>query len=175
MNESFIFQPVSASFAREFICWQYIAPYDVYIIVSHPTNEAAITQEVQYFLDPNVQCYVLTDQQGVLLAFCTFGKDGQVPGGDYSEDALDIGLGVHPDLTGQGHGHLFVRAVIAFAIETFQPQTLRVTIATFNHRAQRVWQQQGFVQGQQFTAVSWTKQPFIIMTRPVHSSTQNHA
>ena len=84
------------------------------------------------------------DENGRLVGFCSFGEDGQVPGGDYSTDALDIGMGIHPDFTGQGLGSSFVLAVLDYAQRKFQPTTFRVTIAAFNQRARHVWGKNGF-------------------------------
>lgn len=84
------------------------------------------------------------------MAFCCFGADAQVPGGDYSKHALDIGLGLRPDLTGLGHGLDYVRTVIEFGIMRFKPGILRATIASFNLRAQKVWIASGFRECQRF-------------------------
>jgi ribosomal-protein-alanine N-acetyltransferase len=100
-----------------------------------------------------------------LIGFCTFGQDARVPGGDYAASALDIGLGVRPDLTGKGHGTEIVTAVVDFAMRTFEPQRLRVTIAEWNTRAQRVWERNGFVPQSRFVAITWTQKPFIIYGR----------
>ena len=52
---------------------------------------------------------------------CSFGIDAQVPGGDYSAQALDVGLGLRPDHTGQGLGVTFLGAILAFAQERYSP------------------------------------------------------
>lgn len=118
--------------------WRYEPPYDIYNL------DSADEEDIKFFLDSQNGYYSLTNEQGELVAYCCFGLDGQVPGGDYSLDALDIGLGVRPDLTGQGRGSLFVNAVLDFAQEMFAPAAFRVTIAEFNERALRVWQKAGF-------------------------------
>ena len=151
--------------ARQFARWVYEPPYDIYNILPDPNNPDMIEQAANYFYDPAVQCYAIVDDAGDLLAFCTFGEDAQVPGGDYGRAALDIGLGVRPDLTGQGMGREFVTAVIDFTCRTFRPAVLRVTIAAFNRRAQRVWEQQGFVPVQQFNSVMDEKRPFLILEK----------
>jgi [ribosomal protein S18]-alanine N-acetyltransferase len=135
----FIFKPMDEASTYKFVAWRYEPPYDIYNLGNPPTEE-----DIQYFLDPQNTYHSITDESGNLLAFCSFGADGQVPGGDYSADALDIGLGVRPDLTGQGDGSLFVDAVIGFARDTFAPTVLRVTVAEFNQRALRVWEKAGF-------------------------------
>jgi ribosomal-protein-alanine N-acetyltransferase len=61
-----------------------------------------------------------------------------------NDDALDIGVGMRPDLTGHGKGLSFVRAVFDFARRTYTTTTYRVTIAAFNLRAQRLCLALGF-------------------------------
>lgn len=137
--------PVNEAQVKAFLTWRYAPPYDVYNL-----DADADDASLDYFLDPALACHALIDETDELIGFCTFGKDGQVPGGDYSADALDIGMGMRPDLTGQGHGALFRDAVIAFALHTFAPSMLRVTIADFNQRAKRLWEKAGFEQVQRF-------------------------
>ncbi len=139
------FQPITDPNIRVFLKWRYAPPYDVYNLA--PENVEA---EIAYFLDPAHACHGIFDETGTFIGLCTFGKDGQVPGGDYSAPALDIGLAIHPDQTGQGRGSAYVQAVLHFARQTFDPPALRVTIAAFNQRALYVWEKAGFRRGQQF-------------------------
>ncbi len=159
--------PLTAAQARELVCWQYEPPYEIYTIVPEGTPSAEIEGEAAYFLQPDVQAHGITAETGTLIAFCTFGQDARVPGGDYSADALDIGLGVKPSWTGKGMGRDMVSAVVAFALTHSQPPALRVTIAEWNVRAQRVWQANGFEAGQRFVATGYTRKPFIIFNRKV--------
>jgi len=122
---------------REFVTWEYEAPYDVY-------NTGNDDETVAYMLRPEVQCHTVWFEDE-LIAFCTFGQDAHVPGGDYSTDALDIGLGVRPALTGRGLGGVVVGAVLEFARRRFDAGGMRVTIASRNLRAISVWVGAGFV------------------------------
>lgn len=162
---SYQFQRATEAQIQEMLWWQYEPPYDIYTIATADMDEAEVMGEVEYFLDPATNCYSLSDEEGHLLAVATFGPDGRVPGGDYSAEAVDIGLAVKPELTGHGRGSSFVQAVIAFARETFHPPMLRVTIAEFNTRAQRVWQKEGFVEVDRFVSAHWTERPFLIMVK----------
>jgi [ribosomal protein S18]-alanine N-acetyltransferase len=56
---------------------------------------------------------------------------------------LDYGLGLRPDLTGQGLGLEFFRAGVAFARERYQPQRVYLHVAEFNERARRVYERAG--------------------------------
>lgn len=152
--------PITADFVREILSWRYEPPYDFYNFIIAPED---IDKEIAYFLAPeNRFRQVMRDS--VPIAGFSMERDGQVPGGDYSADALDIGLGVRPDLTGQGFGGEIVRTVIDFAIKVDAPPALRVTIAAFNQRAQRVWQKAGFREVSRFT-LEETNVPFVILIR----------
>jgi ribosomal-protein-alanine N-acetyltransferase len=136
---SLIFKPFDETSAYTIVSWRYEPPYDIYNLLNPPGEE-----DIQYLLDPQNAFHRIVDESENLLAFCSFGQDGQVPGGDYSTHALDIGLGLRPDLTGQGRGLIFVNAVLDFARHTFAPTRFRVTVAEFNQRAWRVWEKAGF-------------------------------
>jgi len=131
--------------AREFVNWRYEPPYDVY---NCPPEE--IGDAVQYNIDPTNNVYAMLDQNEELIGYCSYGKDAQVPGGDYSEEALDIGLMIKPGLTGQGLGTGLAEGVITNGVRKYKPKKLRVTIAAFNKRAMRVWEKNGFQQTQKF-------------------------
>ncbi|GAB4281072.1 MAG: hypothetical protein Kow0080_34460 [Candidatus Promineifilaceae bacterium] len=159
---SITFLPVDPASAAEIICWEYPPPYDVYnLATENPrTKKAAIA----YILEPSNHFYVMKRGDGRLLAFCSYGQDAQVLGGNYQEEALDIGLGVHPDFTGHGWGHWFASAALAFGCTLFPAAKARVTIAQFNVRAQKVWQKVGFEPVQQFCSL-YDNRPFILMQK----------
>lgn len=141
----FQISPLDRESATEIIQWRYQPPYDLYNI--DPEHAEAVLSD---FLNPELNYYQVRDELGNLAAFFNFGVDARVPGGDYSEEALDIGMGVHPRLTGQGKGSVFVQTVLCFARQKHGPARCRVTIAEFNQRARRVWEKAGFSQTQRF-------------------------
>ena len=150
------FSPVTDPQIRQFAAWEYEPPYDIY-----NEDPAQAEEIVTYYLDPQFNAHALTGEDGRLIGICSFGPDGRVPGGSYAHDALDIGLAINPELTGQGNGHIFISAVLDFAWEKFNPAACRVTIAAFNRRAQRVWQKVGFTLVEEFGRKS-DNMPFII-------------
>lgn len=156
------FCPILPSHIYSISAWTYEPPYDLYNLPYPPDAD-----DVAYWMEPAIHAHAMINAWGILVAFCTFGRDGQVPGGDYSLDALDIGMGVRSDLTGQGRGSAFVQAACGFAISRFHPSRLRVTVLSENHRALRVWQKQGFSAVQQFTADHTDKRFDVLLQEPV--------
>jgi ribosomal-protein-alanine N-acetyltransferase len=153
------FRSLTEADAWAVLGWHYDPPYDVYNLDVGESKET-----VRALLNPAYAYHAIDDEQGELVAACCFGLDARVPGGDYCDDALDVGMGVRPDLTGQGRGNAFVEAVLDFARREFAPRAFRVTIAAFNRRAQRVWKKAGFRQVQAFGRES-DSEPFIVLVR----------
>ncbi|MBN1889627.1 MAG: GNAT family N-acetyltransferase [Thermoflexales bacterium] len=157
-------QPMDEASARAIARWRYDAPYDFYNL-----NPDEIEQNVAYFANPQNAFYSILSEQGGLAGYCSFGPDGQVPGGDYSQAALDVGIGMRPDLTGHGEGVCYSELVFDFACRTFAPERLRVTIAAFNQRAQRVCHKLGFHVVQRFLKEPGGV-PFLILVREASNS-----
>ncbi|WP_214437566.1 GNAT family N-acetyltransferase [Atlanticothrix silvestris] len=145
--------------AREIAGWHYDSPYDFYNL-----NSNEIEQSVQYFLDLQNNFYGIFEEPRKFVGYCSFGKDGQVPGGNYSTPGLDIGMGICPNLTGRGRGRCYVAAVLNFAQQMFAPAIVRVTIAAFNQRALQVWYGVGFHSVDTFEH-QYLGVPFIILVR----------
>jgi GNAT superfamily N-acetyltransferase len=160
------FEPMDEASARAILTWCYEPPYDLYNL-----EPGDVEASVRFFLDAGNGYWAMVDERGDLAAYCCFGLDARVPGGDYGMLALDIGLGVRPDLTGQGNGHLYVSEVLGFAQRTFAQESLRVTVAEFNERARRVWHKAGFSPVQRFERQQ-DGRPFVILVRKATNDAQ---
>ena len=87
-------------------------------------------------------------------------------GSTRSEPALDVGLGMRPDLTGRGLGEEFVHAGLRFARETYSPPAFRLTVAAFNRRAIRVYERAGFETVETFgSATRGAEKEWLLMRR----------
>jgi RimJ/RimL family protein N-acetyltransferase len=136
----FAFEPMGLAAARTVLAWRYDGPYAVY-----NADPARLEAETRAWAAPDSGCFAARDPTGALVGFCSFGADARVPGGDYTDaGALDVGLGLRPDLTGHGHGLAFVRAILRFGRRRFRPVRFRLTVAAFNQRALRVYERAGF-------------------------------
>ena len=150
----------------EIVQWRYEPPYDIY-------NLEELEGTIKYLLDEQNKFHALRDRNGELVGFCSFGADAQVPGGNYGEDALDIGMGIRPDMTGKGWGSKFAAAVLEFAQQKFDPINYRVTIAAFNQRAQRVWKNNGFQHTQTFIHEATSREFVVLMRAKKHSKNRD--
>lgn len=134
------FVPMTEAYAREILAWQYEPPYDFYN-ATPDLDEAPI---VATLLNPSYHYYAVLDVHDALIAYRCFGEDARVPNGDYRADALDMGGGLRPDLTGQGLGPQIMLAAIAFAHAMFAPRAFRTTVAAWNTRAIRACIKAGY-------------------------------
>jgi len=126
------FMPMDEGVARAIAGWHYEGRYAFYDMEPDAVDLAEL-------LDPRSwpeRYYAVLDEQGDLVGFISFEREA---------GEVEIGLGLRPDLTGQGRGRAFLEAGLAFAREKFGPVAFRLSVATFNRRAIRVYHQAGFV------------------------------
>jgi ribosomal-protein-alanine N-acetyltransferase len=138
-------RPLEEEAAQVILRWTYDPPYDIY---NHRPEESE--KDLRIMLDPENGYFEIRTADGDIIGFCSFGKDAQVPGGNYGADALDIGLGLRPDLTGRGRGPAVIGEVLEFTGKQDRPARFRVTIASFNIRARRAWTKAGFQMQEEF-------------------------
>jgi RimJ/RimL family protein N-acetyltransferase len=158
----FFFHPLTEAEANAMLRWRYAGEYAIYNLANAPTAD-----EVAFLVDPHNGYFGISNEDGEFVAFCCFGADAQVPGGDYTAPALDIGLGLQPDLTGHGLGTGLLAAILDFAAQRFAPTALRATIASFNLRSQRVFAKDGFHEIARFTSGHAQPREFVVMWRQI--------
>ncbi|UOQ50394.1 GNAT family N-acetyltransferase [Gracilibacillus caseinilyticus] len=111
--------------------WHYEGEYSFY-------NMEADEEDLTEFLNPeergNSTFSVTIENE--LVAFLSFSK--------VAHRTCDIGLGMRPDLTGQGNGTEFLRAGINFIQSEFKPEKITLSVATFNQRAIKLYRKVGF-------------------------------
>lgn len=151
---SYSLQKMTEQAAREILSWTYDPPYELY-------NGEVTEEALQEFAE---NPYYAIYEEGELVGFYCTGYAAQVPIGyffqAYPEGSLDIGLGMRPDLTGQGQGSGFLQFIID-SIKTNQP--LRLTVAAFNKRARTLYEKFGFRKVSAFTNANDVE--FLVMIR----------
>ncbi|MBT4285884.1 MAG: GNAT family N-acetyltransferase [Deltaproteobacteria bacterium] len=138
--------------------WEYAPPYNNY-------NQTDPVDAVNSYLLDKHQYHLIYNFENQIIGYCCFGGDARVSGGDYSLEALDVGFGMRPDLTGHGNGNSFLSAILEHGIKKYQPQKLRLSVAAFNKRAINLYKNVGFNVTQAFQ--NQKKIPFIIMIKHV--------
>lgn len=144
---------MTEEYAADIVTWRYPPPYDRYDLVG---------TETAFFTDPE-NGYVALVDEGELIGYRVFGADGRVPGGEYDECALDTGGGLRPELTGLGLGRQAIATGLEYGATRFRPMAFRVTVASFNIRAQRVVRSLGFAPAATFNA-TMDGRSFVILT-----------
>ena len=102
--------------------WRYEAPYEFYDVDQDPV------------LNPE-RYYGAIGEDGTLAGFYYFEEKG---------DAVEIGLGLRPDLTGRGLGSEFFGLGLNFARGHFGAAKIILNVAAFNERAIKVYERAGF-------------------------------
>ncbi|WP_458207205.1 GNAT family N-acetyltransferase [Haladaptatus sp. NG-SE-30] len=124
------FRSFTAEDVDAIVSWHYDPPFDFYDVVSDP-------DDLTWFTDPDNwdDRYAVFDPDEGRVGFFSFELD---------DGTLDIGLGMHPDLTGRGHGGSFVEAGLEFARTAYDPDEFALAVAMFNERAISVYESVGF-------------------------------
>lgn len=146
---------MTEDFAVDIAAWRYPEPYGIYSLVG---------ADPAFFTDPTNGYVALVDDGGNLIGYRVFGPDGQVPGFNYDDSALDTGGGLRPSLTGRGLGRAAIATGLAYGQHQYAPTAFRMTVASFNIRAQRVVTSLGFDPAATFNA-STDGRPFKVFTR----------
>jgi [ribosomal protein S18]-alanine N-acetyltransferase len=149
-----VFTPMSQEEGEQVADWRYEPPYDFY-------DARADESELVLLLDParrENRTFSAHDESGELVGFFTYARAG---------DAIVVGLGLRPDLTGQGLGTSFVEQGLEFGRERYAPQRFRLNVAEFNERAVRVYERVGFARTRSFSQrTNGGSYTFLEMERP---------
>jgi [ribosomal protein S18]-alanine N-acetyltransferase len=142
-------RPVTPEDVNEILTWRYPEPYDRYD--PSPSHR-------ELMLDPANAYHVLW-WSGRLIGFCCFGPEARVRGVETDPDLVDFGLGIRPDVTGQGNGGCLIRVMLRMTTALHSARRLRVAIYNWNLRARRAHEAAGFVYDS-------THGEFVLLTRP---------
>jgi ribosomal-protein-alanine N-acetyltransferase len=129
---TFRFKLMSQEDAETIALWHYPEPFSFYDWAADPDDLAELLDS-----EARGEAYAaVEDETGVLVGYFSF-KPRRA-------GILEIGLGLHPEKTGRGHGGAFLSAGLAYARRRFAPEQFSLSVATFNRRAITVYERAGF-------------------------------
>ncbi|MGO1058345.1 GNAT family N-acetyltransferase [Planococcus sp. FY231025] len=144
----FIQKKMDKQTALQILGWKYEKPYDFY---NNEVSEGSLSE----LLDGS---YIAVFEDGSLFGFLCAGQVAQVPkgvlAGVYPEGFIDIGIGMHPEGTGQGQGRRFFGHAMSVVQERYPDLRMRLTVAEFNKRAIHLYKQFGFAEAGRFSTDS---------------------
>lgn len=79
--------------------------------------------------------FAIYDEHNRLIGNCGF---------EYIDEFFCVGVQMRPDITGQGFGTEFVKAIVEFGKQKYNLEYIDLTVAKFNKRAIRVYEKLGF-------------------------------
>ncbi|GAB2570364.1 GNAT family N-acetyltransferase [Gracilibacillus alcaliphilus] len=141
------FKEMDLTTAQEISQWVYSEPYSIY---NMDTTDEAIEELLNGFH------FALHSTVDDIIGYYCIGKSAQVPAGHRyhvydNTECLDLGLGLHPNLTGSGLGLSFVKSIIKDVKKSYPLYGIRLTVALFNQRAITVYKKAGFEEGVLFS------------------------
>lgn len=102
--------------------------------------------------------HIVASLDGQVAGFYCTGDSALVPAGHAAgaypgcpEDVVDFGLGMRPDLTGQGLGTPFLTHILGEIGGQHPTADIRLTVATFNLMAIALYRRFGFTHQMDFT------------------------
>jgi ribosomal-protein-alanine N-acetyltransferase len=133
---------MTQSEAKEISEWHYGGLYSFYDMSHDP-------KDLEEFLDfknwKRDVFFSTLDLSQELIGFFEFRR---------VSDAIHVGLGIRPDLTGKGLGKDFVTSGLLFAQDLFNVGKFIVSVAQFNLRAIRLYRKLGFIQTKAFLEIT---------------------
>ena len=140
-------EPLTEAPAAEIATWRYEFPYEWYDTASDP-------RRIELFASPARRegLRAVVGDDGDLVGFFNFVREG---------NEVRIGLGMRPDLTGQGLAQPFIEAGLEYASSQWEPLRFRLWVARWNERALRAYRRAGFREVQ-----SSEPSRFVEMERP---------
>jgi RimJ/RimL family protein N-acetyltransferase len=129
----------------DIIHWKYDEPYSFYDVCKD--NSECMPTMIEFM---SGYYYSVHDEGGQLVGYACFGEPATISEAHLydmynDKDVIDIGFALKPELTGGGLGIHFVKAVIDYFKNRYSFHSFRLTVASFNTRAIRVYERLDFI------------------------------
>ena len=127
---SYRLRPLTPEQGEEMARWAYPGPWAVY--------------DVGEPLDPAEGFWAVAGEDSEVVGFACFGVEARVFGLEERVGVLDVGVGMRPELTGQGLGRGFAEAVLDHGRAVTGAARLRAVVQDWNQRSRRLLVGLGF-------------------------------
>lgn len=150
---SFVIRAMTENDAHAISGWRYDGIYAFYDAVADRQDLAELLDPAQWGTQ-----YFAADAGQELVGFFVF---------KLGPDAVaEVGLGLRPDLTGQGIGQRFVDAGLRYAAHALGAAGYVLAVAAFNERAIAVYRRAGFAEIERYQhRTNGGEHEFVRMTR----------
>ena len=129
----FSFRPMNFADAHNISSWHYPDDYSIYDVDADPQLQSAIYDEKNW----GTKLFSVFNGGDQLIGILSFEYDA-------SKQYVELGLGLKPELVGQGMGQSFAEACVHL-VQVFYPDTTIILhVACFNQRAIKVYERVGF-------------------------------
>ena len=130
--------------ADEIAGWRYPPPYNVYDLSEDPSMQSEMLDESRW----GASWFAVDDAASDALAGFLELVASESESGPGTQVAVEVGLGLRPDLTGRGIGAGFVHAALDFSCERWSPISFALDVFPWNERAIRCYERAGFERGE---------------------------
>lgn len=113
--------------------WKYEPPYDFY-------DMTADVEDYEELIDMKSRAdhyYSVLENQKLIGFFCVFPVESKTI-------EIELGLGLKPELTGKGLGRKFMTLTLVYIEQALGCRKVWLSVADFNQRAVKLYQQVGF-------------------------------
>ena len=129
---TYVLTPLTAEQGESMAEWRYPGPWAVYDSAGP--------------IDPAEGFWAVVDEGGEVAGYACFGVEARVPGFEERPGVLDVGIGMRPDLTGQGRGRQFATAVLDHGRAVSGARVLRAVVQDWNARSRALLAGLGFAE-----------------------------
>jgi RimJ/RimL family protein N-acetyltransferase len=125
-------RPLTIEDGMDIAMWRYPGPWAVYDALEAPR--------------PDEGYWAICDDRDRLVGFCCLGDCARAVGLEAQPGALDVAIGVRPELTGQGLGTEVGRVAVGYARQVSDGRRLRCAVRDWNTAGLETARQAGFTE-----------------------------
>jgi [ribosomal protein S18]-alanine N-acetyltransferase len=125
-------RPLTIEDGMDIAMWRYPGPWAVYDALEAPR--------------PDEGYWAICEEGDRLVGFCCLGDAARPAGLSGDPGALDVAIGVRPELTGQGLGTAVGRVAVDYARQVSDGRRLRCAVRDWNRAGLEAARQAGFTE-----------------------------